>query len=271
MVYLIIIMELGNIQNNCIFFFRQNLLFINSMIFMDGDNMKKIIVMFVFMVLTYNVKAVTLQEIINDTPDGGIIKLERDYNESISLDKNLIIDTNGYSISGSIINNDISSFSYDKCLIDSSGINMNVSEDILEYSDLSEDSIISLNNYLGYDGIVSILDINIEVICGDYKIGNISNMSNAIMYKYVIPLSFLNIDGINRKFNVIKLSNNIDEIENYYDAEAGTISFEINSEGIYIITYSDTFLYSQIKDEGNLYSLFGMLVPFIYFLFKKLY
>ena len=65
---------------------------------MDGDYMKKIIVIFIFMFLTYDVHALSLQEVINDTPDGGIIKLDHDYNESISLYKNLIIDTNRCNI-----------------------------------------------------------------------------------------------------------------------------------------------------------------------------
>ena len=245
--------------------------------FMDGDNMKifvKLLFLVGLMFLLGSVKGITLQKIIDDTPDGGVIKLDKDYNESINLNKNLIIDLNGHSISGTIINNEVTS-SHDECLVNSN-IDVKIYEKVINYSNLKADDIVTLNNYLGNDGIVDVLDIKIDAICGDYKVGNVESVSDPIMYKYVIPLSFLNLDdGINRTFNVVKLSNGeIDELDSYYDAEEGTISFKVDTASIYIVTYSDSTLYlNEPKDvsKKEVFPLVGILSSFMYFIIKKPY
>ena len=245
--------------------------------FMDGDNMKLFLRIFFvigIMFLLNTVSALTLQELIDSTPDGGVIKLDKDYDESISLNKNLIIDMNGHFISGTIVNNQVTS-SYDECLINSS-IDVKIYEKVISYSNLNADDIVTLNNYLGKDGIVDVLDIKLDAICGDYKIGDVESVSDPIMYKYVIPLSFLNLDdGINRTFNVVKLSNGeIDELDSYYDAEEGTISFKVDTASIYIVTYSDSTLYlNEPKDvsKKEVFPLVGILSSFMYFIIKKPY
>ena len=236
----------------------------------------KIFVKLLFLVglmfLLGSVKGITLQEIIDDTPDGGVIKLDKDYNESINLNKNLIIDMNGHFISGTIVNNQVTS-SYDECLINSS-IDVKIYEKVISYSNLNADDIVTLNNYLGKDGIVDVLDIKLDAICGDYKIGDVESISNPIMHKYVIPLSYLNLDdGVNRIFNVIKLDNgSIDKVDSYYDAEEGTISFNVSNASTYIVTYSDTTLYLNKTDDTSkkdALPLIGMVTSFMYFALKK--